>query len=658
MPETVEERIERRMFEALKPQDERGEGEISRGPVSTDSVERKIEERMMKEFSPSAEEEKEKEKPEFASRWSMGHEIINHLNNGALTRSTLGRIERDAWSREHPLETLAAKEIPSALAAAGLSTGAGRLAEAGATAMGAPALGEALTGTLAARGAGMLGRGLSAVLARTAPQRFLAQSIPGAWQGALSGALFPGKGETRGEAAARSAAEGAGLGPLGHLLTGGLRSSISPANAQKALARIAQGVPVQMNEIPGASRASKSAGAVARLLGMSRPDHSAFTQKLMESTGSKAKVLSDVELTNAAKDAQVRYLSAQTAQDKRLAANQIRNVSILRKVPYDSEGIVNPQALHAQVSGQTGGVEREAVRAQNAGNPVNMGTLANTFPTSPGIHPAILGGGLAAAGGAALAEHEFGAPIISAAMEHPWAASALGALGASNIMGGFLQNAGLGSWRPYMDATLNRAARGAGRGFYGSVASPLITQRDRETPGTGPLSQSEEREKIISEAQAQGEDPAVMLAIGQQESGLRHEDSRGRVITSHLSDGSIGGIGLLQINPKTAKQYGIDPYDVDQNRHFGVQYYKEMREKFGNRDLAVAAYNAGPGRVQAYRDRGVPLPPETTNYVRNILGNDLTKPYSLTVNPRPGYFTNTQSVNDNPNLLTGGIGNQ
>jgi soluble lytic murein transglycosylase-like protein len=654
MAESLEEKIERRTMEALRPEDERGEGEVSRGPVSRDSVERKIEERMMKEFSSSAEGEgeKEKEKPKFASRWSMGHEIINHLNNGQLTRSTLGQIERDAWSREHPLETLAAKEAVPALAVAGLSTGIGRLAEAGATALGVPALSEALSGTLAARGVGMLGRGLSAVLARTAPQRFLAQSIPGAWQGALSGALFPSEGETRGQAAARSAAEGAGLSPVGHFLTSGLRSNISQAIAKKALGRIAQGVPVSMNEIPGASRASRSAAAVSRLLGMSRPDHSAFTRKLMESVGSKAGVLSDAELTNASKDAQVRYLSAQNAQERNLAANQIHNVSILRKVPYDNEGIVNPQALHAQVSGQMGGVEREAQRAQNAGNPVNMGTLADTFPTSPGIHPAILGGGLAAAGGAAFAEHELGAPIISAAMEHPWAASAVGALGAGNILGGFMQNAGLGSWRPYMDATLNRAARGAGRGFYGSVANPLVTQRDRETPGTGPVSQGEERDKIIQEAQEQGVDPALALAVAKQESGISHTNSRGNIITS-----PAGALGVMQLMPQTAKGLGVNPYDAEENIHGGVKYLKQMQDEFGNRDLAVAAYNAGPGRVHAYANRGVPLPSETRNYVKSILGNDLGRA-TVNVSPRPGYFTNTQSVNDNPNLLTGGIGNQ
>ena len=52
-----------------------------------------------------------------------------------------------------------------------------------------------------------------------------------------------------------------------------------------------------------------------------------------------------------------------------------------------------------------------------------------------------------------------------------------------------------------------------------------------------------------------------------------------------------GAIGLMQIMPGTAKELGIDPKDPQQNVEGGSRYAKQMEKKFGDRKLAVAAYN-------------------------------------------------------------------
>ena len=80
-----------------------------------------------------------------------------------------------------------------------------------------------------------------------------------------------------------------------------------------------------------------------------------------------------------------------------------------------------------------------------------------------------------------------------------------------------------------------------------------------------------------------------------------------------------GAFGLAQLMPGTARQLGVDPYSLRDNVWGSARYLKQQIDRFGRYDLALAAYNAGPGRVE--RRRQVPQIAETQAYVRTIMSN-------------------------------------
>jgi hypothetical protein len=77
-----------------------------------------------------------------------------------------------------------------------------------------------------------------------------------------------------------------------------------------------------------------------------------------------------------------------------------------------------------------------------------------------------------------------------------------------------------------------------------------------------------------------------------------------------------GALGLMQLMPATAKQLGVNPLNPEQNIKGGTQYYAQLLNQFGDQRLALAAYNAGPGRVV---QNGNQVPTYTEPYVNNVL---------------------------------------
>lgn len=79
-----------------------------------------------------------------------------------------------------------------------------------------------------------------------------------------------------------------------------------------------------------------------------------------------------------------------------------------------------------------------------------------------------------------------------------------------------------------------------------------------------------------------------------------------------------GARGLAQLMPGTAADLGVrDSFDPAQNVRGGGQYLAGMLARYRDVRLALAAYNAGPGRVD--RTRAVPAIPETQAYVRDVI---------------------------------------
>ena len=80
-----------------------------------------------------------------------------------------------------------------------------------------------------------------------------------------------------------------------------------------------------------------------------------------------------------------------------------------------------------------------------------------------------------------------------------------------------------------------------------------------------------------------------------------------------------GARGLAQLMPATARELGVDPDDPMQNLEGGARYLRQQLDRFdGDLEKALAAYNAGPGRV--IRANGIPRIRETQKYVAAIMG--------------------------------------
>ncbi|MCW2578767.1 MAG: Lytic transglycosylase catalytic [Blastococcus sp.] len=128
------------------------------------------------------------------------------------------------------------------------------------------------------------------------------------------------------------------------------------------------------------------------------------------------------------------------------------------------------------------------------------------------------------------------------------------------------------------------ASSGGGAGLAGVPYSNLFTQA----------------------ADRYGIDASLLAAVASQESSFD---------TAAVSP--AGAQGLMQFMPATAKGLGVDPLDPASAINGAARYLSQLTGQFGSTQLALAAYNAGPGTVTRYG--GVPPYSETQNYVRAVM---------------------------------------
>ncbi len=112
------------------------------------------------------------------------------------------------------------------------------------------------------------------------------------------------------------------------------------------------------------------------------------------------------------------------------------------------------------------------------------------------------------------------------------------------------------------------------------------------------------------EAAAVGLPPGLVSRVVRQESGGRLDAVSPK-----------GARGPMQLMPATARELGVNIDDPEDNIRGGVRYLKQQFDAFGTPELALAAYNAGPGAVRRYG--GVPPYAETQDYVASIQGGDM-----------------------------------
>jgi soluble lytic murein transglycosylase-like protein len=139
-----------------------------------------------------------------------------------------------------------------------------------------------------------------------------------------------------------------------------------------------------------------------------------------------------------------------------------------------------------------------------------------------------------------------------------------------------------------------------------SALATTASTETGETAGSG----SVPYQSLIEEACAKyGVEPALLAGLIEQESHFDPSVGSG-----------AGAEGLTELMPETAASLGVtDPHDPTQSIEAGARLLSEKLSEFGgNKELALAAYNAGSGAVQQYN--GIPPYPETQEYVQKVLG--------------------------------------
>lgn len=150
------------------------------------------------------------------------------------------------------------------------------------------------------------------------------------------------------------------------------------------------------------------------------------------------------------------------------------------------------------------------------------------------------------------------------------------------------------------------AATGAGT----TTASAPVTATAGATSGATDLPAGTPYAELFrSAAQKYGVDARLLASVAKHESSFNPK-----------AVSPAGAQGLMQLMPGTARGLGVDdPFDPAQAIDGAARMLRSLLREFGRTDLALAAYNAGPGAVRRYD--GIPPYRETQNYVRRIMSD-------------------------------------
>jgi Transglycosylase SLT domain len=141
-----------------------------------------------------------------------------------------------------------------------------------------------------------------------------------------------------------------------------------------------------------------------------------------------------------------------------------------------------------------------------------------------------------------------------------------------------------------------------------TVGRPAEGDEERRGVQRLDIAPDQDPTQLISKAGiAEGLPANFVLSVAQVESGFQ--------VTAKSAKGAIG---LMQLMPQTAAELGVAPDRAEDNAAGGARYLRELLIRYkGNSRLALAAYNAGPGAVDRFRD--VPPYLETQQYVDRVL---------------------------------------
>jgi soluble lytic murein transglycosylase-like protein len=153
-------------------------------------------------------------------------------------------------------------------------------------------------------------------------------------------------------------------------------------------------------------------------------------------------------------------------------------------------------------------------------------------------------------------------------------------------------------------------------------------QEDYIATPAGSATEQPEQQKIAATSQATPRDLVNDAAV---RNGLRPEFVRSvAAVESNFQPNAVspkGALGLMQLMPGTAASLGANPKDPAQNADAGARYLRQLLLRYKNSPdqvrLALAAYNAGPGAVDRFKN----IPPyrETEAYVEKVLKNYLSQ---------------------------------